>query len=131
MSREVQITNFLVIKRKYLCWCQACMWVRILLLYFYAQLLYFWYFLQNFISKLYLWIYFFNNSSIIYSLLFSIYKFWHIKFYFPMKFLYRSFIFEHNCAVYVYIILYLNKLYNFQFNLNNSDLDLTWYDSQV
>jgi hypothetical protein len=57
------------------------------------------------------------------------------EFYFPTKFLYKSFVFEYYCTskfviiflrLYVlYIILYLNKLYNFQLSLNNYSLDLT------
>ena len=78
-----------------------------------------------FISK-YFFQYFLQN---LFFYLF-LYIFWQYEFHFHIKFLYIPFVFKHNCIskfimlfLQVYV-LYLNKLYNFLFSLNNFDLDL-------
>jgi hypothetical protein len=82
--------------------------------------------------------YFFPNvSSKIYAFSFS-YFFLQIlqyEFHFSYKILYISFVFEDNCTrkfVMIFLCVYvlhlnfnLNKLYNFQFSVNNCDLDIT------
>ena len=64
------------------------------------------------------------------------FQFFHISF-FPAKFLYKylylnkfvqvNFVIIILHVYILYIILYLNKLYNFQFSLSYCDLDLTCY----